>query len=103
MNGRYILVGGEPVAEPDLFRWAQWLERAPDRIVARTEIDGGGVVSTVFLGIDHAFGEGAPILFETMVFDGPLSDEQERYQTRQEAVAGHALMVARVRAAVGAK
>ncbi|MCK4858907.1 MAG: hypothetical protein KAT58_13115 [candidate division Zixibacteria bacterium] len=58
-------------------------------------------VSTVFLGLDHNFsGEGHPVLFETMVFgESPLADEQERYCTWDEAVAGHAAMVKRVKEA----
>lgn len=60
---------------------------------------GDARVSTVFLGLDHGWGEGPPVLYETMVFGGPLDGECERYCTRAEAVAGHALMVARVVAA----
>jgi hypothetical protein len=56
------------------------------------------MVSTVFLGLDHSYSEeGPPILFETMVFNGPLHDEMERYATYDEAEAGHAIMIERVR------
>ena len=54
-------------------------------------------ISTVFLGIDHQFGDGPPLLFETMVFGGSLDQEQRYYTTWDEAVAGHAAMVARVK------
>lgn len=65
--GRYILVGQTPVPEPDLLTWAQWFETA-DRKVALTDVP-GGVVSTIFLGLDHNFSEhGPPILFETMLW-----------------------------------
>ena len=57
----------------------------------------------MFLGLDHSFGGGAPLLFETMVFGGPLDGEQERYSTWNEAEAGHKLMVERVQAAQQAK
>jgi hypothetical protein len=46
------------------------------------------VVSTVFLGIDHGFGDD-PILFETMVFGGEYDGIQKRYSTWDEAVEGH--------------
>lgn len=46
-------------------------------------------VSTVFLGLDHSFGRSRPLLYETMIFGGPLSDEQWRYATEKEARAGH--------------
>lgn len=55
-------------------------------------------ISTVFLGLDHSFRPGAkPIVFETMVFGGPLDDGCVRYCTRDEAREGHAEMVRRVR------
>ena len=46
-------------------------------------------VSTVFLGLDHSFGGGTPILFETMIFGGEYDDYQERYHTLEEAQVGH--------------
>jgi len=47
------------------------------------------LISTVFLGIDHAFGRGEPILFETMIFGGEHNEYQERYATWEEAEEGH--------------
>lgn len=44
-------------------------------------------VSTVFLGINHAFGDEPPLLWETMVF--PAADLCGRYRTYGEAIAGH--------------
>ena len=49
----------------------------------------GAEVSTVFLGLDHAHDGSQPVLFETMVFGGPLDEEQWRYHTWDEAVEGH--------------
>lgn len=66
--------------------------------MARDEFEGGAYVSTVFLGLDHRFGQGEPLVFETMVFGGPLDQEQERYSTWDEAEAGHKAMVERVKA-----
>lgn len=48
--------------------WGRWMENFKDRIVQREEYK-GFFVSTVFLGIDHRFDEGKPLLFETMVFN----------------------------------
>ncbi len=86
----WILVGQTPVIEPDLMTWARWFETA-DRVVMRTEIP-GGVISTVFLGLDHNFRDvGPPLLFETMIFrDGESSGEQWRCSTWLEAEAQHA-------------
>lgn len=46
-------------------------------------------VSTIFLGTNHAFFGGTPILFETMIFGGEHDEYQERYATWEEAEAGH--------------
>jgi hypothetical protein len=98
VSGRYILgPDGAPVPEPDLLTWARWYETA-DRTLARHE-GGGGMVSTVFLGLDHAWGGGKPVLWETLVFGGPLDGEMRRYTSKKDAARGHAEMVARVRAA----
>lgn len=98
----YILKGGKPVRESDIFKWARWFEGSDKaRRVALTKI-GEAKVSTVFLAIDHNFmGIGAPVLWETMVFGGPLSDEMERYTSLEDAMIGHERMVARVRRAQG--
>ena len=60
------------------------------RFVARHEHD-GHTYSTVFLALDHNFGGGKPILYETLVFpEGSLSEVWgTRYHTREEALAGH--------------
>jgi hypothetical protein len=47
-------------------------------------------ISTVFLGTDHSWDpKQPPILFETMIFGGPLHDYCERYSTWEEAELGH--------------
>jgi hypothetical protein len=80
---------GTPVPVADVIEWALWFETA-DRLVLR---DGdertGWEVSTVFLGLDHQHGNGPPLLYETLVFKGPLDGEMRRYTTRSEAEAGH--------------
>jgi len=97
MSKHYILKGDVPV-EADLITWANWYDKT-DNHVAFDEI-GEIQVSTVFLGLDHNFTpDGAPILYETMVFGGPLDQEQERYRTLHEAKAGHQKMIERVREA----
>ncbi|MDX1247536.1 hypothetical protein GHK05_20720 [Sinorhizobium meliloti] len=55
-------------------------------------------VSTVFLGLDHQFGRGPPLLFETMAFrkGGGDCEQCERYSTWDDAEAGHAAMVRRL-------
>jgi hypothetical protein len=99
--GQYILDGHTPIRCTDLLAWGRWLETADDdRIVAQTTYDGARI-STVFLGLDHAFvptEPHVPILFETMIFGGEHDGYQQRYATWAEAEAGHAVAVAFVRA-----
>ena len=89
----------------DVIEWAKWFEEhGDDRVIARTRHKERGrefVLSTVFLGLDHQWGDGPPILYETMVFDlqRPAwnavvasdidGNEMDRYQSRAEAEAGH--------------
>ena len=77
----------EVTSTDDIQFWAAMFEGS-GRIVARTELD-EVAISTVFLGLDHRFGEGPPLLFETMVFGGAMDDTQARYSTWDDAVAGH--------------
>lgn len=104
MNGKYILDGHKAVPVDDIETWGRWFETA-DRQVAKDMV-GSLRVSTVFLGLDHNFLGGRPLPFETMVFDDKgerpfagVLDIQERYATWDEAVAGHAEVLARVIAA----
>ncbi len=95
---RYILdEDGDIVAEPDLLRWADWFERHFPCNVARTVLPNGILVSTIFLAIDHSFGEGMPHLFETAVFlDRSYGHRlgQERYPHWPAAAAGHIKLAA---------
>jgi hypothetical protein len=91
MGDKYILKDKITVPEDDLMKWGTSLQKRENTIVAKTDI-GGIHVSTVFLGLDHRFGEGEPLLFETMIFnsdDEAFEGYQERYTAWQEAEAGH--------------
>lgn len=98
MNYTYILdETGKPIAEPDLDKWGEWMQ-TPARIVAKDRI-ADSEVSTVFLGMDHAWGGGPPVLWETMVFGGRLNQAQSRCSgSKEQAEAMHATMVEKVRA-----
>jgi hypothetical protein len=101
-HGYYYLDGHEPVRTGDIGLWGRHF-RTQDRTVAYTSIATEISVSTVFLGMDHNYqDDGPPLLFETLVFGGPLDDEMERYATWDEAVEGHNVMVNRVRQALEA-
>lgn len=95
MSGdRYILnAKGEPERCESLLEWGAWFERA-DRHVAVTELPGGGRVSTVFLGLDHGWDGGPPVLWETMVFGLGDQEISRRYRSRHDAEVGHEQLVA---------
>jgi hypothetical protein len=90
----YILDGHTPVKELDPNKWAYWMATA-DRGVKLTE-QGDVRVSTIFLGLDHGFGRGPPLLFETMAFIGHADAGCERYRSWADAEAGHARWVQQV-------
>jgi hypothetical protein len=78
----------------DVVQWGRYFENLDYRVVARDILDDGKVVSTVWLGIDHSFGDtDTPVLFETMVFPSETEWSEiymNRYNTEEEALAGHA-------------
>lgn len=92
---------GNPISMRDWTRLSTWDARENGyayKVVARDEI-GTYLVSTIWLGLNHAFMPGPPLIFETMVFaDEDWSGaEQLRYSTEEEARAGHARLVEEVR------
>lgn len=88
----YILEGKTIKVVDDLMEWARWFEKA-DRQVNKTDITDEISVSTIFLGLDHSFSDGPPLLFETMIFGGEHDQYQDRYATYEEAEAGHIIAV----------
>lgn len=86
----YVLKNGVPTVEPDVLTWARWFEDFENRVVEKTFVM-GHEVSTVFLGLNHRFGEGEPILYETMIFGPNYQDRefQERFCTLGEAKQRH--------------
>ena len=98
----YYILDGHDAVPCDLYSLGAMMNDPKTQRVALTTI-GESLVSTVFLGLDHSFGVGPPILFETMVFDGPLDQEQDRCTTWEQAEAMHAEMCKRVQLTQGVK
>jgi hypothetical protein len=102
MNCYYILDADNHAVEVDLLTWGMWFEDADNRAVRYTQITSAVAVSTVFLGINHrVFSKGPPLLFETLIFGGPLDGEGARYSSYDDAETGHATFVRKARAAIG--
>ena len=68
MGNLWIIKDGLAVPEDDLLSWAHWYESERGQYSLLDTI-AGIRVSTVFLGMDHNFGKGEPILWETMIFN----------------------------------
>lgn len=83
MNSYYDMNG----VAMELMEWATAFEKQ-ERQIGYEQRD-GITVSTVWLGLDHSFGDGPPLIFETMIFGGERDDYQDRYSTREEAEEGH--------------
>lgn len=104
MGGHYFLLDRTPVpiaCDPytpegiaNLLTWARWFETAERRVAL--DYVGPSRVSTVFLGLDHNFWGGTPLLFETMAFNAPLDADCERCSSWEEAERQHERMVAQV-------
>ena len=73
----------------DVIEWGESHEKGC-KFIAADNITDDIRVSTVFLGIDHAFDpDGPTVLFETMVFGGPSNESRYRCSTKEEALEQH--------------
>ena len=90
---KYILVDRVPVVEPDTLKWGRWFEDIDNRRVDLTAVENDEIVSTVFLGANHRFGEGEPLLFETLITGGKYDQHMFRYSTWGQARQGHERIV----------
>jgi hypothetical protein len=96
----YFDRSGHPIT---MEQWAKLLENREYCRIGDTTIHVKGHdvrISTVWLGLDHCFGEGPKLIFETMVFGGSQDGYVRRYSTWQVATEGHvetANMIERIR------
>ena len=110
----YLLHRRRVVRARSWVAWAAAFEKT-ERRVAETFLLDGSRVSTVFIGLDHAFSDGPPQVFESAVFFAhestdrgapqmfngrPLGESEifGRYSTWGAAQRGHAAIVAALRA-----
>lgn len=87
MSEWYVLDENKKPVQVDMLTGAKAMQEQ-NRVVAK-DIVGESRISTIFLGLDHGWGDGPPLVFETMIFEGPEDGFQERYYTWDEAEAGH--------------
>lgn len=89
----YFLNSDHTFRECDLMEWADQFEemiKENTKHVAE-DIINDHHVSTVWLGLNHNYSDGPPLLFETMVFkgEGAIDIYMDRYATWNDAVEGH--------------
>lgn len=101
LHPAYYDRSGQPISEAEM---ACLFVNDAARRVALDEVvcgDESVRVSTVHLVLDHNWGNGPPLIFETMVFGGPSKVDgwQCRYSTEGEAREGHARVYGALRAA----
>ena len=84
----YILEGRTP-KQVSLMEWASWFETIGNRRIKLTKFSKNIKISTVFLGIDHNFYGGEPVLFETMIFGGDRDEECIRYSSVDDSLKRH--------------
>lgn len=86
---------GEPIPTDDPVEWAEWFSvHFHERVIAHDRDESGTnaiLISTVFTGINSAF-SGPPILWESMIFGGPLNNTCQRYTSRDAAIIGHQVL-----------
>ncbi len=96
---KYILIDKKVVEEPDLYKWGAWMEDNREFLHVGDDSSNGYRISTIFLGLNHQYGEGPPLLYETMIFKN--GDWQhlycDRYSTWEEAETGHKEVLERVK------
>lgn len=88
----YILDSYNQPVPVEAGAWSVWFETA-DRTVARTTVAPNVEVSTVFTGLNAGWNSTTPLLWESMIFGGPLDGRQQRYSSRAEALTGHNALV----------
>jgi hypothetical protein len=101
IDSRYYLLDDDNQPHPvDFEEMCAWRRSTENFNVLRKDDVAGVVVSTIFLGIDHGFGDGLPVLWETMVFrreaDGSINYtdiDGERYTSHADAIAGHTSVI----------
>jgi hypothetical protein len=109
---QFAKLEGRQIVRCTLTEWAMWDREHEKRVIGRHETE-THLVSTVFLGLDHAwYSDVRPQWFETMIFDktqrhelelgGKLTGSltigesiyEERYSTLEEAEQGHQAAIA---------
>jgi hypothetical protein len=89
----YFDKNGKPIG---MFEWATLFEDKKYKIIKQEVLPNDYFVSTIWLGLNHRFNEGNPLIFESLVFPAKGNWSKldcERYSTLAEAKKGHKKLV----------
>ena len=92
----YFSPNGEPM---EMLEWANLFEKRREDLSPeswwrkRTEVGADLEVSTVWLGLNHRWSDGPPLIWETMIFGGDHDLQCWRYSSRQAAYDDHERIV----------
>jgi hypothetical protein len=79
----------KPIASSSIIEASEWMENNPEKKAVKQEKIGDVFISTVFLGLNHAWNSDIPVLWETMIFGGEHDQYQDRYTSYEDALEGH--------------
>jgi hypothetical protein len=79
----------KPIASSSIIEASEWMENNPERKAVKQDKIGDVFISTVFLGLNHAWNSDIPVLWETMIFGGEHDQYQNRYTSYEDALEGH--------------
>jgi hypothetical protein len=86
----YILDDENKPVPSTITEYVEWEEQNEEKRIVKQEYIGDDIrVSTVFLGLDHAWNSKTPVLWETMIFGGEHDQYQDRYTSYEDALEGH--------------
>lgn len=90
----YYGFNGEPITREE---WCHLFDDIIQRTLGLDSTDPRNSVSTVWLGLEHGYNNGKPLIFESLVNyideDGNEQEEMHRYTSYVDAKNGHAALV----------
>ena len=89
MSKWYILDDDNNPVKSTVNEFVDWEEAYPEKRIIKQYDNDEVFVSTVFLGLDHAWNSDVPVLWETMIFGGEHDQYQKRYTSYKDALEGH--------------
>lgn len=85
----YILDENNKPIRSTIVEYGKQIEENPERKAVKQERIDDIFISTMLLGLDHAWNSDIPVLWETMIFGGEHDQYMDRYTSYEDALEGH--------------